>query len=226
MSDHDAIRDLIASVALGAATEHEHAEVERHAATCHDCRAELDGLRSAVAGLALDVPQIDPPTALKDRIMDAVRADGRPRTSPAPVRRPRRAMWPALAGALAVLAAGLVTWNVTLQGDGPETRQISFVGTTDRSVSGRVVIDESGAAVMRIVGLPPLEAGESYELWTIRGGTPRSEGFAARTANGEVIVATADLAGVTALAVTPEERSNTAAPSVAPVVVVPLQSAA
>lgn len=224
MSDHDAIRDLIAPVALGAATEQEHAEVERHTATCHDCRAELDGLRNAVAGLALDVPQLDPPTALKGRIMDAVGADGRPRTTSVPVHRPRRVRWPALAGALAVLAAGLLTWNVTLQGGGPETRQIAFVGTTDRSVSGRVVIDERGSAVMRIVGLPPLEADESYELWTIRGGTPRSEGFAARTATGEVVVATADLAGVTALAVTPEERSNTSAPSVAPVVMVPLQA--
>ncbi len=222
MNDHDAIRDLIAPVALGAATEQEQAEVERHATTCHDCRAELDGLRSAAASLALEVPQLDPPAALRDRIMDAVCADGRVRTPVAPVRRRGFAMWPALAGALAVLAAGLVTWNVTLQGDGQPTRQIAFVGTTDTSISGRVIIDDNGAAVMRITGLPALDADESYELWTIRDGTPRSEGFAARTAQGEVVVATADLAGVTALAITPEARSNTASPSVAPVIMVPL----
>ncbi len=226
MSDHDAICDLIAPVALGAATEQEQAEVERHAASCHDCRVDLDGLRSAAAGLALEVPQLDPPAELRGRIMDAVRADGRVRTPVTPVRRRGFAMWPALAGALAVLAAGLVTWNVTLQGGGQPTRQISFVGTTDPSVSGRVVIDETGAAVMRITGLPPLDADESYELWTIRDGTPRSEGFAARTAQGEIVVATADLVGATALAVTPEARSNTASPSVAPVIMVPLQSAA
>lgn len=223
MIDHDAIRELIAPVALGAATEQETAEVERHAATCHDCRAELDILRGAAAGLALDVPQLDPPSALKSRVMDAVRADGRAPASVAPSRRRRFSLWPSLAGALAVLAAGLIVWNVSLQGDDPVSRQISFVGTTDPSVSGLVVI-EKDAAVMRITGLAALAPDEGYELWTIRDGIPRSEGFAARTASGEVVVATADLAGVTALAVTPEKRSNTSAPSVTPGIVVPLAS--
>lgn len=218
MSTHDALRDLIAPVALGAATEHETAEVERHAATCHDCRAELDILRGAAAGLALDVPQLDPPPALKMRVMDAVRADNRARLPVAPVRRRRLSAWPALAGAMAVLAVGLLTWNVTLQGGGSGGREIP-VATA--SVSGSVVI-EDGAAVMRLTGLPALRADEGYELWTIRDGTARSEGFAARTAQGEVVVATADLDGVSALAITPEKRSNTAAPSVAPVVAVPL----
>ena len=226
MSDHNAIRELIAPVALGAATEQETADVERHAATCHDCRAELDVLSAAAAGLALEVPQLDPPPALKGRIMDAVRVENRVQAVGTPSRRGRRTLWPALAGALAVLAAGLVAWNVSLQGNGPASRQISFVGTSDPGVSGRVVIDAKGTAVMRITGLPQLAADQSYELWTIRDGRPRSEGFAARTAHGEVVVATADLAGASALAITPEHRSNTNAPSVTPIVVVPLKSTA
>ena len=51
MSVHEAMRDLLAAVALGAATEQEAADVERHAATCHDCRAELDALKSAANGV-------------------------------------------------------------------------------------------------------------------------------------------------------------------------------
>jgi anti-sigma-K factor RskA len=224
VSDHNAIRELIAPVALGAATEQETSDVERHAATCHDCRAELDLLRGAAAGLALEVPQLDPPPALKARVMDAVRAENRIQGVVAPPRRRRWALWPSLAGALAVLAAGLVVWNVSLQGNDPATRQIAFVGANDPGVSGRVVIDAKGSAVMRITGLPPLAADQSYELWTIRDGKPRSEGFAARTAQGEVVVATADLAGASALAITPERRSNTVAPSDTPIVVVPLTS--
>lgn len=224
MSDHNAIRGLIAPVALGAATEQETTDVERHAATCDDCRAELDLLRGAAAGLALEVPQLDPPPTLKARVMDAVRAENRVQAAVAPPRRRRWASWPSLAGAMAVLAVGLVAWNVSLQGNDPASRQISFVGTKDPGVSGRVVIDAKGAAVMRITGLPALAADQGYELWSIRGGTPRSEGFAARTSQGEVVVATADLAGATALAVTPEQRSNIAAPSDTPIVVVPLTS--
>lgn len=223
MSAHDAIRDLIAAVALGAATEQEQAEVERHAATCHDCRAELDALRGAATGLALDVPQLEPPAALKARVMDAVRAEGRAAPPPTVAARGRRwAAWPALAGVLGVLAAGLVAWNVALQRDGSDRTEIAFTSAVDAGVSGRVVIDEDGAAVMRITGLPALDPDEAYELWTIRDGTPRSEGFAARTDDGEVVVATADLAGATALAVTPEKRSNVTAPTSTPIVTVPL----
>jgi hypothetical protein len=89
-------------------------------------------------------------------------------------------------------------------------------------VTGRVLIEEDGTAVMRVSGLPVPEPGESYELWTIRDGQPRSEGFAAQTADGELVVATADIDGATALAVTPEPRTNTTAPTGPQYVVVPL----
>lgn len=225
MSAHDHIRELIAPVALGSATPAEEADVERHAASCHECRAELEALRGAATGLALEVPQLDPPPQLKARVMDAVRADGRARAviaSQSPRRR-RLAVWPATAGALAVLAAGLVAWNVRLQSDGSSGRApIAFVGATNPAISGTVVVGEDGVAVMRVRGLDPPPVGVGYELWTIRDGVPRSEGFAAMTPQGEVVVATAGLDGATALAVTPEVRTNTAAPSVDPIIVVPL----
>ncbi len=216
MSDHDELHALIAPVALGAATDQERAAVERHSASCRDCRAELDALRAAAGELALDVPQIDPPAALKGKVMDRIHAEGA-RVSRSPVRPRRRlSLWPALVGALSVLAAGLLAWNVTLRGDDP--RQITFVGTS--GASGDVTLTDDGTAVMRVRNLPALRPDQGYELWTIRDGTPRSEGFAAVTTGGEVVVATADLEGVEALAITPEVRTNTAAPSVDPIVAV------
>jgi anti-sigma-K factor RskA len=77
-----------------------------------------------------------------------------------------------------------------------------------------------------VSNLPGLAADESYELWTIRDGKPRSEGFAARTADGEIVVATADLEGATALAITPEPRLNTTAPTGDQLVVIDLQDIA
>lgn len=223
MSGHDEIRELIGVVALGAATEAETALVERHAASCHDCRSELDGLRAAASTLALDVPQLDPPPALKRKVMAAIRDDAA-RRAPVDEPRPRRrfAKWPALAGALAVLAAGLLAWNLTLQGNGSFNETI-VLGTADApGAQGELRIAEDGTAVMRISGLPAPGPGEGYELWTVRDGVPRSEGFAARTAEGDVVVATADLDGATALALTREPRANTTAPTGAKLVVVPL----
>jgi hypothetical protein len=224
VSGHDDIRDLIGAVALGAATPGEHDRVERHAATCHECRAELDGLRAAASTLALDVPQLEPPAALRRKVMAAVRDDAERNRRPAPSR-PRRglALWPALAGALAVLAGGLAAWNVTLQGDRGANSTVVFAGTAEApAAAGRLIIDDEGTAVMRITGLPALPSDQGYELWTVRNGVPRSEGFAARTASGEVVVATADLDGASALALTPEPRSNTTAPTGAKLVVVPV----
>ena len=225
MTNHDGIRDLIGAVALGAATPDEHERVERHAATCPECRAELDALEAAAGALALEVPQLEPPSALKRTIMAAVHDDAVRNRRPAPVR-PKRglALWPALAGALAVLAAGLIAWNVTLQRDNGAGTTVTFVGTADAPAAvGRLSIDNRGTAVMRISGLPaPGGPDQGYELWTVRNGVPRSEGFAAQTTAGELVVATADLDGASALAVTREPRSNVAAPSGAKLVVVPL----
>jgi hypothetical protein len=224
MSGHDEIRDLIGAVVLGAATDAETALVSRHAATCHECRAELDGLRAAASALALAVPQVDPPAALKRSVMAAVRDDAA-RARPAGASRSRRrlARWPALAGALAVLAAGLLAWNLTLQDGRSGTETVAFAGTADApGATGRLTVADDGTAVMRISGLPAPAAGEGYELWSVRDGVPRSEGFAARTEHGEVVIATADLDGASALAVTREPRINTTAPTGAKLVVVPL----
>jgi anti-sigma-K factor RskA len=226
VSRHDELRELIGAVALGAATADEEAALERHAATCHKCRAELDSSRVAAAQLAFDVPQLDPPPDLKSKVMAAVREDSTRRSVTAPPPR-RRLLWPAIAGALAVLAAALVVWNVTLQrGDG--TREIAISGTDKAppGVTGRLVIAEDGTAVIRVSNLPELAPGRSYELWTIRNGQPYSQGFAARTAGGDVVVATADLAGATVLALTPEPRTNTVAPTGEQLVVVNLRDVA
>lgn len=224
MTGHDEIRDLIGAVVLGAATDAEKTLVERHSATCHECRAELDGLRAAASTLALDVPQIDPPATLKRKVMAAVRDDAaRSHAAAEPRRRRGLSRWPALAGALAVLAAGLLAWNLTLHGNGGGNQTIAVVGTADAAgAQGRLSIADDGTAVMRITGLPAPAADEGYELWTVRDGVARSEGFAARTADGDVVVATADLDGASALALTRESRANTTSPTGAKLVVVPL----
>ena len=73
--EHDALRDLIAPVALGAAAPHEIARVEAHAAECAVCREELASLRAAADVLAVAVPQREPSPDLKASIMKVVREE-------------------------------------------------------------------------------------------------------------------------------------------------------
>lgn len=224
MSGHDEIRELLAPVALGAATPEEEQTVEAHVRRCDACAGELAELRSAVGELAVEVPQVEPPPELRRRVMDAVRAEIDSR--PAPLRPARRGAlgwlrpWPVVA-ALAVAVAALIGWNVALQrGNGGEGRVVAVASPA--GASGTVRFLDDGGAVVRVRNLPALGPGRAYELWTIRGGKPRSEGFASVGPGGEVVVSAADLAGASAMAITPEPLGNVRAPTGAQVVVIPL----
>jgi anti-sigma factor RsiW len=72
---HDEVVDLAASFVLGALDEDEMAAVRAHLASCADPHAELAELGGMVAVLQASLRPVDPPPALKDRIMAAAAAD-------------------------------------------------------------------------------------------------------------------------------------------------------
>jgi anti-sigma factor RsiW len=85
MDCHD-IRDDIDLCALGTLPPDEAERVRAHAATCADCQAELLAAEDAVARLALAVPRVPAPAALREAVFAAVRG-------PAGVAH-RRRRWP------------------------------------------------------------------------------------------------------------------------------------
>ena len=239
---HDALRDLLAAAALRAATPSEIAQVEEHAASCAVCREELDGYRAAVGGLALAPHQLEPPPALKARIMAEVRSDlaSRPGSLRPSSSRSRRLMpgwprpglgpWPALAGVLAALTLIRLGWNLSLQGRsyGGSYQVVSLAvrGTAEEpGIRGRVTyIPREASAIVRLSNLPEPDVGKRWELWAIRDGQPVSAGFLVTAGPGEAKLASDDLTGAGALAVTQELPGNTAAPTSEPVTVVELPS--
>jgi len=223
-ADHDRLRDVLAAVALGAATPEETAEVERHADSCPVCREELDGLRAATATLAAAVPQVDPPRRLRSRVMAAVREEP-PRAAARRRRRPGfltpRVVWPAAAAVATAAALAFLGWSLALRGGQPPVHTVELTGQA--GVRGELLVTgDRDAAVVRLRNLPRLARGRGWELWVVRGTTPVSGGFMTGTGPGRASVATADLSGATALAVTPEPRTNTRGPTGRMVVVVPL----
>jgi hypothetical protein len=225
-AEHDRASDLLAAVALGAATPREQELAETHAETCPVCREELEGLRAAASVLAVDVPQVDPPPGLRDRVLDTVRAeaarDGVVAPEPPTERRRFRLpslgrAWAPVAAVLAAAVIGLVAWNVVLQrsDDGGDVTAIAVRGSAAApGIRGQVlVLRDQDAAVMRLRNLPPAGPGRAYELWAIRNGRPESAGFMAAGGGEGAVAAAQDLDGVTALAVTPEPPGNTRAPT-------------
>jgi anti-sigma-K factor RskA len=66
---HDEWRDQAAAYALGALTADERKAFEAHLATCAECTAEVRSLMPAAAALAEAVPQVEPPAALRARVL-------------------------------------------------------------------------------------------------------------------------------------------------------------
>src|SRR5215208_5865099 len=68
----DEFLDLAAAVALDAADAEDSRRVEEHAAACPDCGRHLVEFREVAAALGAHVAQVDPPAALRRRVLEAV----------------------------------------------------------------------------------------------------------------------------------------------------------
>ncbi|MEO8456692.1 MAG: anti-sigma factor [Chloroflexota bacterium] len=168
----DEIEELAGAYALGALPDDERAAVSAHLETC-DKHPEMAGLLATAASLALAVDEVEPPAALKSRLMGIVEAEAPPqRTVPARARRgfgetvrgwfasPRLGY--GLASAMAVLVVGLLAWNVSLQGGGSDQQVVNVSG----NAAGRVIyLSDEKLAVMDVHNLSPLPEGKVYEVW-------------------------------------------------------------
>ena len=227
--EHDALRDLLAPVALGAATPDEARRVEAHAAECAVCREELAGLHAASDVLALAVPQREPSPELRQSLMATVRAEADEHRAaaerPAPDRRrergrlrlPRIRPWPAIAVATAVVALLLgtaVVLQTTDDGGGQEVTELAVSGSADApGITGQVLyVPEEQTAVVRLRGLPELDPGDAYQLWVLRDGMATSAGLFEPDGPAQAIRVAEGLAGADALAVTAQPRTSRMVP--------------
>jgi anti-sigma-K factor RskA len=124
VNEHEIWRERAALYVLDALRGDERRDFETHLETCVECVAELLTLRPATDAMAHLVPQIDPPPALRDRVINAAlgasdAAAAAPTTARATLRRdvegPSRWQWLA-AAAMLVLAVGLGAYANSLRG--------------------------------------------------------------------------------------------------------------
>lgn len=229
-TEHDALHDLLAPVALGAADPTEVARVEAHARRCPICREELEELRGATDVLAVDVPQQSPSPALRASLMATVRAEAAERearadaeASPPPARRAERGAWrrwlvpgPAIAVACTalVLLAGIAVLATHDSGGRPDVATVAISGTSDApGVTGRMVyVPDEDTAIVNLSNLPPLPADQAYQLWVLRDGRAISAGLFEQTGPAAARRVVTGVAGADGLAVTAQPRSNRTTP--------------
>jgi anti-sigma-K factor RskA len=176
--DHDEIRELTAAYALDALDPDERAEFEEHLAGCESCREEVAVLSSAAAALAIAAPPVDPPPALRERILDAARAE-RPNVVPL---RPR---WASPIGAVAAVAAiaacaaiGLGAWNLSLHHQLDQARSAQSLKRVPVSgASGSLVVAGNEQAALVLSDLRAAPEGKTYQAWVISGKQASSAGI-------------------------------------------------
>lgn len=145
------------------------------------------------------------------------RGDGPAGPKPDTGRRPRSFAFPSLAFALAglLLAAAAAFWAFSLQAEigrlksanqalqgqlqtqqallvqivSPNTSSASLSGTEAQpEATGLLIADPNRpAGVLILSGLPPLETGQTYQLWMIQGDRPASAGLFNTDPQGQVL---------------------------------------
>lgn len=75
MAVHEDYKEMLAAHGLGALDAEEAQALELHLRDCADCRQELDEWKATAAMLALEAAPVAPAVELRNRIIDAVRAD-------------------------------------------------------------------------------------------------------------------------------------------------------
>jgi anti-sigma-K factor RskA len=180
---HQQFEDELAAYLLDALTDEEARAFEAHLADCEHCQARERWLRSSIEVLPSSVEQVEPPPALRERLLETVRAEAAPSivkergAAPAASRRRRPGGWlerlalrPAMAAAAAailIVAAG-VTGFALGGGGGNETTTIN-AQATPALPQARASIERTGDhGVLRVENLPQ-RRGHVYEVWLARG---------------------------------------------------------
>jgi anti-sigma-K factor RskA len=157
------IHDQAAAYALDALDPEDRWTYERHLDTCERCREEVATLRDIAGELAYAAEGPEPSPELRDRILDAAKAE--PRTATVvPMR--RRWLFPATAVAAvaaACAAIGLGLWANSLRDSQPDTRVIAL-----ENRAGQLIVDDGRATL--VVCLDRAPSGRTYQAWVLKQG--------------------------------------------------------
>jgi hypothetical protein len=144
------VRELAPELALGSLDGAVRADVLVHIAHCPACRAEVRELADVVDGLAALGPVVEPPPALAERVLAAIRTESA--AAPpvvSPIRRRRsRVLWMAAAAVVAALLGVAGT--------------LAVVATRDSTPSSAVALNARTLQIAPMIGGNEHQLGEAY----------------------------------------------------------------
>jgi len=217
----ETIHDLTAAYALDALDSHDEERFEKHLATCERCREELAGLRDPVAALAYGVESPAPPPALRERILEAARAE---RSNVVPIRRRLPAALGAIAAVAATVAIALGLWAASVSDELDRERSVvAILADFDaksiplEGADGRVVVTNTGDAALVVSGLAAAPKGKTYEIWVVEDGRTMPAGVFDAKRERDVVRLTRLVPPGSGVAVTVEDDGGADAPTGDPI---------
>jgi anti-sigma factor RsiW len=226
------IHELTAGYALDALEPEERHAYEAHLTGCERCREDLASFLQTTEALAVAATGPVPAPELRERILEAARAE--PQTVVPIDARRRRAAVPLLAAAAAVaavVAVALGVWAVHLSSDldatrstlerqrstaavlaDPRSRQIGL-----ETGEGRLVVDTDGRAVLVLDGLDAAPTGKTYETWIVERGAARPAGVFAGGTGVDVVGLDGVVGQGDVVAVTIEKAGGASKPTSSPI---------
>lgn len=226
-NDHSNWKDAAAPYLLGAMEPGEAALFEGHLTGCPECSEEVHRLEGAVRALPVMVSQVEPPAALKDRLMAEVEADATVAPSQTPEPRPSIASRlgfdrlrnlrpaPAMGFAAMLLIVGALA-GYAIQGGSSDT-----VAPTPTAITSGTSLDaiatvtrEGDSGTLKIVNLSEPPPDRVYQAWVRRGRKilPTDSLFVPNK-RGIATTAIRNMDGVDEVMVTAEPPGGSAAPT-------------
>ena len=179
MSEHEQFAEDLALYALNALEGDDRADLEKHLATCSECRLELEQLRGDGALLALSTMGPKPPVRARQRLLDSVAKEAAPtlsqkaRKDGAPtVMAPRRSWWGALGwaatAAVILFAASLWKENAALRQSlaSASAQAVQSARELDdlRRVAAPLIAPDAQRITLVAVKTPPQPQGKAFYL--------------------------------------------------------------
>ena len=227
MTEHEIHAENLAAYALDALDPASARELESHLAGCAECSAKLLELESARDVLGASVVQVEPPRALKRRIMSEAKADLRMNARRVATTRPIRQRWGLQVATGFAVVAVIGGALIVGPGDGDEepVRIAAQPTTTAPAEKIEVTLEREGdAGELRVDRLPALARGRAYQLWIQRGQELRPSTVFTLEPDGTAVAAVdGSLADADAVVLTREPSAGSSEPSSLPLLRVPLE---
>lgn len=217
----DDIHELSALYALDVLTGDERTRFEEHLRDCARCRDEVDALAGAAVELAYQPEGPAPPTALRDRVLQAAGAE---RQNVVALRTRRASVAVSAAASLAVAACaaavGFGIWAASLHHSLDRARQVEAVISDPQvrrlpltGAQGALYVAPSGEAALA-AALPVPPSGKQYEAWVVSGSTAQAAGV---FSHGPALLTRRVHPGV-AVKITVEKAGGVSQPTTQPIV--------